>query len=47
MNGLGDLEREHKMLIFDRDNWPKHVAWAVFTAAASHVATALVRRSRF
>ncbi len=26
------------MLIFDSDNWPKHVGWAILTAAASTVA---------
>jgi hypothetical protein len=28
------------MLIFDRDTWPKHMAWAAFTAAATVAASA-------
>ena len=39
MNCLAGLKQEHRMLIFDRDNWPKHRAWAVFTAATTVAAT--------
>jgi hypothetical protein len=40
MNCLAGLEQEHRMLIFDRDNWLKHRAWAIFTAAATVAAFA-------